>query len=84
MSSGLLRVRSQEYEIYDGSRLKDTREKGQKWAGKPSGCIAGLTPMGEIRREIPKEDWVGRSSELAAALSKSWPGPLGTFKADCM
>lgn len=27
MSSGLLGVRSQEYEIYDGSRLKDTRER---------------------------------------------------------
>lgn len=76
MSSGSLRVRSQEDEIYYGSCLKDTREKGQRWAGKPSGCIAGLTPMGEIRRETPKENWGGRSSELAAALSKSWPGPL--------
>lgn len=83
MSSGLLRVRSQEYEISYGSCLKDTREEGQKWAGKPLGCIAGLTPMGKIR-ETPKEGWVGRSSELAAALSKSGPEPRGTLKAGCL
>lgn len=52
--------------------------------GKPSGCLAGLTPRGEIRKGLYKEDWVGRCSDYKASLKKSWPRPRRPSNVDCL